>query len=111
MDERALFPINGILARTRNHLNPGWCSVSVLFRSTFVISAPRRVSSNDQKIGARVQAPMPSPRRKNRDITFLQTEDGAVDATELNFGGSARNPEDFMSTRMIMSIAVDAVPP
>jgi Isochorismatase family len=22
MDERALFPVNGILARTRNHLNP-----------------------------------------------------------------------------------------
>lgn len=111
MDERAVFPVNWILAWTRNPLNRRKRPVSVLFRSAFIVAPAGRVSSNDEKVGARLQAPVPHPRRKNRDITFYKTESLSLNAAELNFGGSARNAEDFMSTRMIMSIAVDAVAP
>jgi hypothetical protein len=109
--KRPVFAVDGVLARACDFRNRGNRLLAILQRRALVVCARRRIGSDDQKIFARIQTLAARARRKDCHIPCLEGESASFFSSELHATAAPRDAEDLVDARMIMDVAVDAVPP
>src|SRR6516225_3671679 len=79
--------------------------------AAFVVTAEGRVCADHQQVLAGGQSLVTGSGRQDRHIAGLEVKRFSVFAAEANPGIAARDPEHFVSARVIVHVTVNAVAP
>jgi len=96
MHERTVLSIYGVLVWAGDPINGGKSLFAILPRLALVIGARRRIGADHQKIAAGLQTLVPGSRRKDGDVTRLESESASAVATKPDPTAPSRDAEDFM---------------